>query len=406
MRRLTRAQGRRIAIRAQHLDTTSPSRTRADVAALVRKMGVLQIDTVNILARAHHMPLYSRLGPYDTSLLDAATSQPPRLLVEQWGHEACFVPPTTHRLLAGFRRRWFSGATIEQHPGAEPLATRIVSHLCRTTATAQEVGAWLATQELTPAEQELISLETHVEWSRKAVKVILEHLFDADVLASAGRTRHFHRIYGAREQVLPKAVRSVPPPQRHEAIAELTAISLDKVGIGTPATIADFFRLPLQEVRPVLTDLVSAGRAIPVDVPGMTHALMSASVTVPRAVSGTAFLSPFDPLIFDRRRAEALFGLDYRIGIYTPAKKRTRGYYSLPLLHHGTIPARADLALDRQSGTLTVRGAWYEPGHSATDTDRALSGELAVLASWLGAANISVADGAPGDAVSGIRALL
>ena len=133
---------------------------------------------------------------------------------------------------------------------------------------------------------------------------------------------------------------------------------------------------------------------------------MSTAISVPRQVTGTTLLSPFDPLVFERNRAEALFGLDYRIGIYTPAQKRTRGYYSLPLLHDGTIPARADLALDRQTGTLMVKGAWYEPGYGSVETDRVLAGELARLASWLGASQISVADDAPGDAVSAVASLL
>lgn len=372
---------------------------------MVKKMGVLQIDTVNVLARAHYVPLYSRLGPYDTALLDAAHSKAPRLVVEQWGHEACFVPPSTHRLLAGFRRRWSSGAEIENHPGAAPLAERITARLRTTPSTSQQVSAWLATQELTPDEAELIGLETAFDWSRKAVKVILENLFDADVVASAGRTHHFHRIYGARERVLPKAVSTVPPPQRSEAIRRLTEISLEKVGIGTPAGIADFFRLGVGDVKPVLDDLVRAGRAIPVDVPGLKDAVMSSSVAVPRTVTGTTLLSPFDPLIFERRRAEALFGLDYRIGIYTPAPKRTRGYYSLPLLHDGTIPARVDLALDRQTGTLRVAGAWYEP-EVGSDTDDALVEELRRLASWLGAATITVYDDAPGDAIPAVTRLL
>lgn len=406
MRRLTQTQARGVAIRAQHLDRVSPSATRADVAAMVKKMGVLQIDTVNILARAHYMPLYSRLGPYDTGFLDDAASKPPRLIVEQWGHEACFVPPTTHRVLAGFRRRWSSGTAIEQHPGVAPLSERIVEHLRKTTATAQQVNAWLLTQDLSDPEADLIGLKTDFEWSRNAVKVILENLFDADIIASAGRTHHFHRIYGARERVLPKTVAQILPPDRAEAIRALTEISLDKVGIGSPAAFSDFFRLPLREVRLILADLVASGRAVPVDVPGLKDGLMSTAISVPRQVTGTTFLSPFDPLVFERNRAEALFGLDYRIGIYTPAQKRTRGYYSLPLLHDGTIPARADLALDRQTGTLMVKGAWYEQGYENSETDRALAGELARLASWLDASQISVADDAPGDAVSTVASLL
>lgn len=401
-RRLSRSQAAAVAIRAQRLDRVSPARTRADIGSAVRGMGVLQIDSVNILARAHYLPLYSRLGPYDTGLLDAAASQPPRLIVEQWGHEACYVPPTTHRLLAGFRRRWSSGRTIEEHPGAAALAERIMGFLEGTTATAREVSAWLDTRRLTPAEAELIGQSTEFEWSRTAVKVILENLFDADMVAGAGRTQHFHRIYGARERVLPAGLPPTPP--REEAIRALTEISLEKVGIGTPATIADFFRLKLADVRPVLDDLVACGKACRVDVEGLPGAIMWAAIPVPRSVTGTTLLSPFDPLIFERKRALALFGLDYRIGIYTPAAKRTRGYYSLPLLHDGMIPARVDLALDRPSQTLKVMGAWFEPG--AREAGAVLAAELERLARWQGASTITIVDDAPGDAVPAIRAAL
>lgn len=403
MRRLSQTQARNLAVRAQRLDRQTPAVTRADIAAMVRKMGVLQIDTVNVLVRAHYLPLYSRHGPYETSLLDEAGSKPPRLVFEQWGHEACFVPPATHRLLAGFRRRW-SGDGIEDHPGADRLAERITAYLGTRTATAQQVGAWLATQDLTPEEADLVGLATGFDWSRSAVKVMLENLFDHDILASAGRTHHFHRIYGARERMLPASAAG-EPPDRETAIRQLTEISLTKVGIGTPAGIADFFRLPIGKVRPVLADLVAEGRAIPVDVEGMKDAVMDAGASVPRAVHGTTLLSPFDPLIFERRRAHALFDLDYRIGIYTPAPKRTRGYYSLPLLHNGTIPARVDLSLDRKGSRLLVQGAWYEPNGKGLETDRALAGEIQRLAGWLGATTIEATDG-PGDAMAGLRALM
>ncbi|WP_182354983.1 winged helix-turn-helix domain-containing protein [Flaviflexus huanghaiensis] len=402
MRRLSQQQARGLAIRAQHLERISPASTRADVASMVKKMGVLQIDTVNVLVRAHYFPLYSRLGPYETTLLDDAASKPPRLVFEQWGHEACFVPPATHRLLSGFRRRW-SGGNIEAHPGADWLAQRITDYLKTRTATAPQVSAWLGTQDLTPEEADLIEQRTGFDWSRNAVKVMLENLFDRDILASAGRTHHFHRIYGARTRMLPNTAGD--PPDLQTALTALTKLSLTKVGIGTAATIADFFRLPMTSVRPVLNALIDSGQAVPVEVDGMKDAVMDGSASIPRAVRGTTFLSPFDPLIFERRRALALFGLDYRIGIYTPAPQRTRGYYSLPLLHNGTIPARADLALDRQSSRLLVAGAWYEPNGESPETDRALAGEIERLAGWLGATSIAVTDGL-GDAMSELRTRL
>ncbi|MEZ7898561.1 MAG: crosslink repair DNA glycosylase YcaQ family protein [Flaviflexus sp.] len=404
MRTISIDQARRIAVRAQHLDGSYSARTRRDIGKMVERMGVLQIDTVHILVRAHYLPLYSRLGPYDTTLLDQALSKRPRLILEQWGHEACFVPPMTHRHLAGFTRRWGSSHRLDQHPGAPLLKSRVLERVSHSPATSQEVGTWIDQQELSDEELDLLAVTSDHAWSRNSVKVVLENLFDEDRVTSAGRTHHFHRIYGLTEKVLPEPVNSIPPSDRETAIRELTEISLEKVGIGTPATVADFFRLNQKDVRPVLDTMVKEGRAEWVQVAGLKDHIIPASTIIPRSVRGTTFLSPFDPLVFERDRAHAIFGLHYRIGIYTPAPKRTKGYYSLPLLHNGTIPARADLALDRKSQTLLIKGAWYEPGYESEETDRALASELVRMAGWLGATSVSVIDDAPGDAIPGIKA--
>ncbi|WP_054951806.1 winged helix-turn-helix domain-containing protein [Flaviflexus massiliensis] len=406
MRTISIDQARRIAIRAQLLDKPRPARTRRDIGRLVEGMGVLQIDTVNVLARAHYLPLYSRLGPYDTTLLEDAFNKQPRLILEQWGHEACYVPPATHRLLAGFSRRWNSGHALDEHPASATLKRRIFHRISQSPATSQQVMEWLADEELTDEEQALLTTTSDHAWSRNSVKVILESLFDEDRVAAAGRTHHFHRIYGLTEQTLPPSVANIPPADRDTAIRELTKISLDKVGIGTPATIADFFRLNQRDVKPALDDLVADGTAQWVQVPDRPDHLLPTSTIIPRSVTGTTFLSPFDPLIFERNRAHGLFGLHYRIGIYTPEAQRTRGYYSLPLLHNGTIPARTDLALDRKSQTLLVKGAWYEPGYERPDTDRALAGELKRLGGWLGATSITLTDGAPGEAMEALHRIL
>lgn len=408
-RRLSRAAARRAALRAQGLDRPLEAErhralSRADIARIVARMGVLQIDSVNVLARAHYVPLFSRLGSYDTGLLHAATAAPPRLLLEQWGHEACFVPPTTHRLLAGFTRRWSSGHRIDAHPGAARLRERILSELhTRGPATAREMASRLAAHDLSAPELELAEVSTGHEWNRGAIKVLLENLFDEDVVTSAGRTEHFHRIYDLSRTALPPAVRDVRPAPRSEAIARLTELSIAAIGIGDLAAIADVFRLPPREVAPELDRLCASGELEAVRIEGIERPYyLAAALTVPRAVAGARFLSPFDPLIFFRPRALQLFGLDYRIGIYTPAAKRTRGYYSLPLLVDGEIVARADLALDRKTATVQVRGAWDE-GEASIDEvrrDEAARAELERLATWLDATSIRVTSDAPGAAAA------
>lgn len=403
---ISRSVARRYALRAQRLDRTPRPRalTRADIARTVAAMGVLQIDSVNVLARAHLMPLYSRLGAYDPQLLADAAGTAPRLLLEQWGHEACFVTPQVHRLLAAFTRRWASGHAILTHAGADALTERILAELARGgPATSSELSARLAAHDLSDEESALGATDSGADWNRGAVKILLENLFDDDRVAAAGRTAHFHRIYDVSARVLPPAVRDVAPPDRAEAIAQLTAASISAIGIGDVRAIADVYRLPVRSVASVLERLVAAETVSPVSVEGIARPYyLDAALTRPRRATHVTFLSPFDPLIFFRPRALELFDLDYRIGIYTPKDKRTRGYYSLPLLVGEHIVARADLAHNRATGSLEVRGAWDEPDRAIplAEVDAAASAALERLAAWLGASEVSIPHDAPGEAAA------
>ncbi|MEE6282723.1 winged helix-turn-helix domain-containing protein [Georgenia sp. MJ170] len=404
-RTLTPGQARRVAIAAQGLDRARPAPWRADlghVTRAVERIGLLQIDSVNVLARAHLLPLYSRLGSYDTDLLRRATSAAPRRLVETWGHEACLVPVRTYPLLHG-RRRNFGPEFL---PGAQLAGTLdAVRHVVveHGPVTAREVERVLAHH---PPDR----LDGW-GWRWTAVKRTLELLLDDGELAVAHRTRQFERAYDVAERVLPPGV-----PRRHEgddAVLELVRIAARAHGVATLRGLADYFRLGQAVTGTAVERLVAAGELVPVRVAGWPRpAWLHAGARLPRRTSARALLAPFDPLVFERRRLAELFGMEYRIGIYTPAAQRVHGYYVLPFLLGEHLVARVDLKHDRDAGTLRVRTAFAEP---ARDDDRwpgrsavvaELVAELVTMAHWLGADAVVVDPDAPGELANPLRAQL
>ena len=410
-RTLTLAQARRTAIAAQGLDRPRPGQvTMRHVTGTIGRLGLLQIDSVNVLARAHLLPLFARLGPYDTSLLDRAAGHSPRRVVEAWAHEASFVPVTTYPLVAGTRRRWAGMdplALEERHPGLQRMVRDIVA----------------ARGPLTGREVEALVDPLHAErsdgwgWRWSAAKVALETLFDAGELTASSRNAQFERVYDLTSRVLPGHVRHEPAPAPQDAVRELTRIAARAHGIGTVRCLADYFRLGQQVTRRAIDELVEEGELVPVTVPGWGRPTwLHTSARVPRRTAARALLAPFDPLVWERRRVLELFGMHYRIGIYTPAHRRTHGYYPLPFLLGEHLVARVDLKHDRDAGLVRVRGAYAEePGPDAaaratwpapSDVVAGLAAELATTAQWLGAGGVAVDDPAEGDLARPLRAEL
>jgi len=398
---LTLSQARRIAVAAQGLDR--PRRegtvTMRGVQRVIDRVGLLQIDSVNVLARAHLVPLYSRLGPYDTALLERATAAPRRRLVETWAHEASFVPPETYGLLA-YRRsalstKWFADDSelLLRHPGEVAEVRAIVAAEGPVTAAAiQErfegrhprtgTGWW--------------------EWS--VAKRILERLFYLGELASAGRTPAFERLYDLPERILPAEVLAGPAIARADAVRELVRFAARAHGVATVRCLADYHRLRTDDTKRAVGELVEEGVLEPVAVEGWrgpTYLYVDAAR--PRRATGRALLSPFDPLVWERKRLHALFGMHYRIEIYTPAPKRRYGYYTLPFLVGEHVAGRVDLKADRAAGRLLVQATWSEE-HAPPETAIALAAELADLARWLGLDTAVVAD--RGDLARAVRAEL
>ena len=387
-RRMTLSAARRTALAAQGLAGPRPAGpvTAARYRSTVARLGLLQIDSVNVLARAHLVPVFSRLGPYDTTLLDRASGRAPRRLVEYWAHEASFVPPATYRLLEWRRRRyreqaWGSISATEATHSAEVQAVReIVAAHGPLTATEVEVHLGSASER--PADG--------WGWRWSVTKRALELLFFTGEITSAGRTASFERRYDLVERVLPPDVLAAPTPTDAECVRGLVEIGARAHGVGTLRCFADYFRLRGPAPRAALAELVDDGVLEPVTVAGWDRATyVHADAKTPRRAVAQTLLSPFDPLVFERQRLAELFGTHYRIEIYVPAHKRVHGYYVLPFLEGESVTARVDLKADRRAGVLRVLSAHSDPG--ATDqTAGALAQELVVMARWLGLERVEV----------------
>lgn len=390
-RTLTLSQARRVAIAAQGLDKPRPSSvTIRHLTATLRRLGVVQIDSVNVLARAHLLPFFSRLGPYDTALVGRASGRAPRCMVETWAHEASYVPVETFPLLSWHRRSW-NGMNVcrmnVEHPGLlEAVLAAVAAHGPMTARDLQDHVA----------QHHLVRPTDRWGWAWTPAKTALEILFDHGQVTPARRNAQFERVFDLTERVLGQ---HTEPLDRSDAVLELLRIAARAHGIGTVRCFADYFRLRQDEIRAAITMLEATGELVPVTVTGWAQPVwLHTSARVPRKTTASALLAPFDPLVFERRRVQTLFGMRYRLEIYTPAAQRVHGYYVLPFLLGEHLVARVDLKHDRQARLLRVAAAHVEPAvestnwPSAGNVARALADELVTLARWLGAEDVVVAD--------------
>ena len=389
---LTLAQARRIALAAQGLATARPApgaATMRHVQKVVDTVAVVQIDSVNVLTRSHYLPFLSRLGPYDRALLDRARDRGPRRLVEYWAHEAALVSPSTwplfaSRMHAADTEAWGGIRRVRQdHPGLVESVLDVVER-CGPLTT-REVEAALAHDRRADAAQ------TEWGWNWSAVKRALEWLFWSGAVTSAGRTPAFERRYAALSAVLPPEAVTArarwcdpsDPAVEASAIVELTRLAARAHGAGTLACLADYFRLPARKVQTAVDTLVAAGELEPVTIDGWRRAAyLHHDAARPRSVHVEALVSPFDSVVWQRERTEALFGVRFRLEIYTPAPKRVHGYYVLPFFFGDTIVARVDLKADRAAGRLVVQRLTWEPGAPA-EARVALDTHLGAMAQWL-----------------------
>lgn len=397
---LSAAQARRTALAAQGFTRRRPDAVSSrHVHRAMARMGVLQIDSVNVFARSHYMPLFSRLGDYDPALFDRIFFSRTTHYVEYLAHEATFVPVEDWALwrfrMSAFRERW------ERDPD---------SWFSRNTRTIEWVRDELRDRgPLRPVElRDDAPRERGTWWDWDDVKLALEHLWRIGEVAISGR-RGFERRYALEEQVIPDEVRS-RQISRPDAIRELVRRASQASGVAAEADIADYYRIrDRSAIRRAITELVDAGDMQPVHVRGWERggrpvpAWLHRDAVLPGRVGAAAILSPFDPVVWFRDRALRAFDLDYRIEIYVPAAKRRYGYYSLPVLVGDRIVARVDLKADRATSTLQVQSAWWEPQARPTDAEP-LAAELVTAARWQGLERVSVSRW--GDASEAVAAAL
>jgi len=385
---MTQAQARRIAIAAQGFAEPKPAPGAAamrHVQRVIDRVGIIQIDSVNVVTRSQYLPFFSRLGPYETALLDRARDVAPRRLIEYWAHEASLIPPRTWALLNFRMKRALSDSwggmqrVAREHP--ELVQTVFAEVASRGPLTSRQLETALA--------HDVPRDKSEWGWNWSLVKSALEHLFWSGQISSVGRTSQFERRYAALERVLPKAVavQSISPslrPPDDDAFRRLMLIAAKALGVGTEQCLRDYFRLKPDQARPALEALVASGDLAQVSIDGWKRpAYVYKDARIPRRVHAEALLSPFDSLIWQRDRTLALFNFHYRLEIYVPVGQRIHGYYVLPFLYGDTLVARVDLKADRAADVLRAHAIHWEPG-APPEARPALDRHLASMASWLG----------------------
>jgi uncharacterized protein YcaQ len=381
---LSRRDAVRIALAAQGVAGARRvgNRTGMHLVQVLSRTHLLQIDSVNVLTRAHYMPFYSRLGAYDPGLLDAAAWGKRRGLFEYWAHEASLLPLSLHpylrwRMARAERGQGVYGRIAELARDRPEFITAIFREI--------EIGGPRAAGDLDRANH-----KGSRWWGWTDTKIALEYLFWAGRITVATR-RGFERVYDLTERVLPTAILAAPTPPEPDARRHLILLAAQALGVATESDLRDYFRLDIKDGRALIAELAEDGQLIPVTVEEWGRpAYLHPEAAIPGMVTAHALLSPFDPLVWTRERTERLFGFRYRLEIYTPAHKRQHGYYVLPFLTGETLAARVDLKADRRARVLRVAAAHLEMGSTASKVAPALIAELLLMARWLGLETIAV----------------
>jgi uncharacterized protein YcaQ len=387
---LSSSEARRLALGSLGFGARKPGRVGTPhVRATAERLGAIQIDSVNVLARAHYVPTFSRYGPYVSSVLDDLAYRK-RELFEYWGHAACFLPIDLYPLLqwrmqrqaeawsaVSKRQRDYNEAVYREIAERGPIAAGDISIAGKST------GPW---------------------WGWSEGKRAVEYLFRQGRVAVSSR-RNFERVYDLTERVIPERARFAPVPAIEEAQKALIVRAARAMGLGTAKQILQYFhidcwwdrltvngrRKPAQAGR-LFDELVEAGRLLPARVEGWPQpAYVPAGAKVPRTVDTRAVVSPFDPILWERQWTSAVFGFDYQIEIYVPAPKRIYGYYVLPFLMGDRFAARVDLKADRARSTLLVQAAYVEDRMKPPHVARALAEELRLIADWLSLERFAIA---------------
>ncbi|MEW5916507.1 MAG: crosslink repair DNA glycosylase YcaQ family protein [Gemmatimonadota bacterium] len=398
---LSIAEARRLAIAAQGFGERRPKVTLAHIRNLAGRIHAFQIDSVNVLARAHYVPAFARLGPYPMDAIDTLAYKK-RELFEYWGHAACLLPVSLYPLV---RYRMHAEETRAY------MGTAGGAYMARVYEEVAERGPIAAGELRDPGQRQKGWWSW---WASGNGKATLEHLYDAGLVAIAGR-RGFERLYDVAERVIPRSALDAPALPREEAMKRLICLAAAALGVGTYRDITNYFytdawhdrspRVPRWErltgpagkrSKPIgkrlVAELVEEQRLLPARVEGWKEpAYQDPNAKTPRSMNARALVTPFDSLVWERSRIERLFGMQYTIEIYTPAPKRVYGYYVFPFLLGDTLVGRCDLKADRRRGALLVQGAFVERAQSAQKVAPHLMRELELMREWLGLERVEVA---------------
>lgn len=400
---LSSSEARRLALAAQGFGARPAAPSLAHLRKLAARLHAFQIDSVNVLARAHYVPAFARLGPYPMNALDTLAYRK-RELFEYWAHEACLLPVALYPLL-----RYRMNRHAERTEAY--MRSKRGAYMARVYAELAERGPLSASELSDPGKR---SGSWWGWWGSGNGKATLEHLFDAGLVAVADR-RGFERVYDITERVIPPSALDAPTPPPEEAMKQLIALAAKACGVATAGDLIDYFRIGSpRDRRPpgppwlhrkgvngrprlapaanrLIAELVEEGRLAPVRVEGWKEqAYLHPRTRTPRAAGARAILSPFDSLIWERSRMKRLFGVQFSIEMYTPPPQRVYGYYVCPFLLGDAIVARCDLKADRARGVLLVQSAFLEPGQDAHRAASGLAGALAEMQSWLALDRIEI----------------
>jgi uncharacterized protein len=394
---LSLPEARRLAIVSQGFGSRPSKPSVAHIRKLAARLHAFQIDSVNVLARAHYVPAYARLGPYPIDALDSLAYSK-RELFEYWGHAACLMPVSLYPIV---RYR------MQQHTERmqEYMRSDRGAYMAKVFAEVAERGPIAAAELSVPGKR------SGNWWAWGAGKSALEQLYEAGLVAIAGR-RGFERLYDLAERVIPRSSLDAPVPAREEAMKQLICLGASAYGVGTFSDITGYFETdgwrdrmapgpwserPKGRAKPIakrlVAELVEERRLLAAQVDGWSEpAYINPRARVPKTVDARALVTPFDSLVWDRKRLERMFGMKYTIEIYVPASKRVYGYYVCPFLLGDGIVARCDLKADRARKLLMVRSAFLEPGQDARRVAPELAGELRQMLAWLELDGIEVAE--------------
>ena len=385
--KLSADAARRIALAASGFGVARPDAVNAgQMQRCIERLGLLQIDSVNVLARAHYLPLFSRLGNYPQALLDRAAwgRKSQRRLFEFWAHEASLLPVDTHPLLR-WRMQRMASNTGDGKSKLHLFRKEKKAFIDAVRREIEQCGP-LAASDLSDGGK-----ARGAWWGWSDGKYAMEWLFFAGEITTATRRGSFERVYDLTERVLPTEVLKRPTPSPEEAQRELLRRSARALGVATEFDLRDYFRLGVADTKARLAELVEAGELLPVAVEGWDRpAWLDPNARMPRRVEARALLAPFDPLVWERDRTHRIFDFFYRIEIYTPPNKRNYGYYVLPFLLGDRLVGRVDLKADRANGRLLAHAIHVEPGIARRTVEGPLREELRLMADWLGLPDVSL----------------